>query len=165
MSVSLSWDYAAIIREMIRHENDLVNHRLTWLCQIQGFLFTALGVSFTNDLCHNAHIIRPILIGIGISVSISSFVGLKMSGLAISELIKKFNNQCPNNFSPPIIGLDMDDKKKNEDGSSNVSKDRYWSFLQFFLPWRILPILFILAWIFVALFLYIHIDVRQECLS
>ena len=31
-------EYAAIIRSMIEHENQLINHRLTWLAAFQGFL-------------------------------------------------------------------------------------------------------------------------------
>ena len=146
--------YANIIREMIRHENDLVNHRLTWLCQIQGFLFAALGLSFTNNLCDNAHIIQPILIFIGISVSISSSVGLIMAGLAISELKKKFDIRYPNNPGPPIIGLHMSDKKKDKNMQLRILKWLYWSFWELLLPWKILPILFISAWIGVAYFLY-----------
>ena len=36
----------AIAREIIRHENDLVNNRVTWLLVLQGLLFTA----FVNGL-------------------------------------------------------------------------------------------------------------------
>ncbi len=32
---------AEIVREMIRHEDDLLNHRFTWLAVIQTFLFAA----------------------------------------------------------------------------------------------------------------------------
>lgn len=33
--------YASVIREMIRHENDLTNHRIMWLLIVQGFLANA----------------------------------------------------------------------------------------------------------------------------
>jgi hypothetical protein len=32
-------------RDAIKHEDDLVNHRLTWLLLLQGFLFTGLGAT------------------------------------------------------------------------------------------------------------------------
>jgi len=53
---SRSDKYAIIVREMIRHENDLVNHRLTWFCQVQGLLFAALGVTLTKDILNKAEI-------------------------------------------------------------------------------------------------------------
>jgi hypothetical protein len=150
---SRSDKYASIVREMIRHENELINHRITWLCQIQGLLFAALGVSFTNDLCDKALLIQPILIFIGITVSISSAIGLIMAGLAIRELKKKFAIRYPNNRSPPIIGLDLGEKKKDKFILLYILKWLFWSFWEILLPWRILPILFISAWIGVAYFL------------
>ncbi|MCF6153645.1 MAG: hypothetical protein E3K36_00010 [Candidatus Brocadia sp.] len=33
--------YVTVIREMIRNENDMTNHRLLWLLVFQGFLFGA----------------------------------------------------------------------------------------------------------------------------
>jgi len=31
------------LRSMVRHENDLINQRMGWLLQLQGFLFAALA--------------------------------------------------------------------------------------------------------------------------
>jgi len=44
----MAWtlDDASTIRQMIAHEDDLINHRLTWLAQLQGFLFAALGFAW-----------------------------------------------------------------------------------------------------------------------
>lgn len=36
------------IREMIKHENELINHRVTWLLVIQGFSYTAVGVAWDS---------------------------------------------------------------------------------------------------------------------
>jgi hypothetical protein len=33
-------------REMVRHENELMNHRVSWLLTLQGLLFTALGFAW-----------------------------------------------------------------------------------------------------------------------
>lgn len=106
---SQSDKYASIVREMIRHENDLVNHRLTWLCQVQGLLFAALGVTLTNDFSDEIAI-RPILIFIGIAVSISSAIGLKSANYAINELKTDFIERYPNYSGPNIIGFDASNK-------------------------------------------------------
>ena len=39
-------------RELIRHEDGLINHRVTWLLVLQGFLFTAFvnGIGLYDKL-------------------------------------------------------------------------------------------------------------------
>ena len=45
--------YASVIREMIRHENDVTNHRIMWLLVGQGFLANAyISVKFGGDSMH-----------------------------------------------------------------------------------------------------------------
>jgi hypothetical protein len=65
--------YPTVIREMIRHENDVTNHRIMWLLIVQGLLV-------------NAHVaVRPqradqsILAVLGILVTLSTFVLLYKS--------------------------------------------------------------------------------------
>ncbi len=36
-------EYNKIIREMVRHEHELSNQRLTWITTLNGLMFTALG--------------------------------------------------------------------------------------------------------------------------
>jgi hypothetical protein len=38
--------YATVIRALIRHENDMTNHRIMWLLVMQGLLVNAYGVSW-----------------------------------------------------------------------------------------------------------------------
>src|SRR5438045_4503552 len=37
--------YATVIREMIRHENEVTNHRIMWLLVVQGLIANAYGGS------------------------------------------------------------------------------------------------------------------------
>jgi hypothetical protein len=36
----------AVVREMIRHEDDLIHHRMTWLSTLNGLFITALGFAW-----------------------------------------------------------------------------------------------------------------------
>jgi hypothetical protein len=66
--------YPTVIREMIRHEDDVSNHRIMWLLIVQGLIANAyVGVvSQRGDLV-------PILASVGILVTLSAFVILYKS--------------------------------------------------------------------------------------
>ena len=61
--------YATVIREMIRHENDVVNHRIMWLLIGQG-LFANAYVSAGDDRPNIVLVLAPI----GVLMSLSAFV-------------------------------------------------------------------------------------------
>jgi hypothetical protein len=48
-------EYFELCRELIRHEDGLVNNRVTWLLVLQGFLFTAFasGIGLYEKVPHN----------------------------------------------------------------------------------------------------------------
>ncbi len=81
-----------LIREQIRHEDELVNHRLNWLLASQAFLFTALAVLITNAIPTNyidATIAIWLPFGIaltGILLNLSSFVGLRAAYKSLKAL-------------------------------------------------------------------------------
>lgn len=64
--------YAGVIRELIRHENDVTNHRIMWLLILQGLLATAYAG--THD--PRATTVLPL---VGILVALSAFVILYKS--------------------------------------------------------------------------------------
>jgi FtsH-binding integral membrane protein len=66
--------YTTVIREMIRHENDVTNHRLMWLLIGQGFIATA----FVSVTTQNA-LTAVVLLRVGILVALSAFVMLYKS--------------------------------------------------------------------------------------
>jgi hypothetical protein len=77
----LQEQYPMVIREMIRHENDVTNHRIMWLLIGQGFIanayFTALAKGLSPSL---------LLSFVGILITLSAFLMLYKSYQARSYL-------------------------------------------------------------------------------
>jgi hypothetical protein len=120
------------IREMIRHENELINNRLTWLCQIQGFLFAALAVTWKYP---ETEYVRSIFCLAGIFVSISSYYGINAATKAIDKLYKIGNGE--KSTYDPIIGLKIDPSDPSEK----------------MLPWNSLPVIFESIWILIITYI------------
>src|SRR5437762_13692848 len=66
--------YPTVIREMIRHENDVTNQRIMWLLVGQGFIGNAY-VSAKNEVAST----HSVLSLVGILVSLSAFLMLYQS--------------------------------------------------------------------------------------
>lgn len=66
--------YPSVIREMIRHENDVTNHRIMWLLIVQGLIANA-AVSAGRE---SAQIVS-VFASVGILVTLSAFVILYKS--------------------------------------------------------------------------------------
>src|SRR5438046_2690659 len=66
--------YTTVIREMIRHENDVTNHRIMWLLIVQGLIANA-AVSAGRESVET----RSMMAGVGILVTLSAFVILYKS--------------------------------------------------------------------------------------
>ena len=118
------------IRQMIQHENELVNHRLTWMTAGQGLLFTALAFIW------NKHPLLILVISIvGFLSCISYGYVMYFSDKAITSLIRKIEEntgQKIDEIYPPVIGY--------------AGKSWVW-----LLPWRFIPWLFGFAWLSVVL--------------
>ena len=66
--------YATVIREMIRHENDVTNHRIMWLLIVQGLIANAY-VSAGSERTDIVAMLAPV----GILVTLSAFMILYKS--------------------------------------------------------------------------------------
>jgi hypothetical protein len=66
--------YAMVIREMIRHENDLTNHRIMWLLVGEGFIANAYVVAKPEGASANS-----MLSLVGILIALSAFLMLYRS--------------------------------------------------------------------------------------
>ena len=66
--------YATVIREMIRHENDVTNHRIMWLLIVQGLIANAY-ITAGQD---RAGVVTALAI-VGILVTLSAFAILYKS--------------------------------------------------------------------------------------
>jgi hypothetical protein len=74
--------YPTVIREMIRHENDVTNHRIMWLLVGQGFIANAY-VSVRNEGTYTV----SLLVVVGILIALSAFVMLYQSYQARGYLL------------------------------------------------------------------------------
>lgn len=127
-------DYALIIRDMIRHENEITNNRLTWMLVLQGILFVA-SASFWR-----IHWLPLLIITIlGVVTSISFFYALLLSRKARIYLRSLWKKKIEKQKElveriPPVAG---DAPIQHRFPTLN--------------PWLFLPWVFVSCW--VALFL------------
>jgi hypothetical protein len=70
------------IRELIRHENELINQRLTWLGTFQGLLLAALAFAWDKK---SAGGIVCVLCTVGAMVAISTGVATRRANRAIDD--------------------------------------------------------------------------------
>lgn len=122
-------ELARTIREMIQHENTLINERMKWLLSSQTFLFAAVGLAW-ND--HPAILYTIALAGIMVCVSLGIY--LRCGIRAVHELHQRWEEHRrtqPAAADWPVIGL---------------AKGSLPPWTHFLLPWYLLPPLFSLCW-------------------
>src|SRR3954467_13544460 len=91
---------ADTIREMIKHEGDLVNHRISWLVTLQGLLFAALGFGWQTN-----KVLIGIIGALGIATSFSTWTVLRLGSLASYTLLTKWDDNKPTDYNgPDVIG-------------------------------------------------------------
>lgn len=123
----LNAEWAGIAREMIRHENELMNHRLTWLLTAEGLLFAALGLALPEDGGPAKRQLIEILSFVGVMLAASGSIVLDAADAAIVR------------WSPRVPKTETD-----------VIGYRGVPLLWVFCPWRIYPPMFICAWYMVS---------------
>lgn len=123
--------YAGIIREMIRHEDDVLDQRITWLCQIQGLLFAALAFVWKEP---TAYYLILVLCIVGLVVAITTWSALGPIWRGVSDLQKWWKGFSVNYPGPTVYA------RRGRTG---------W--LKHFTPWNIIPLSFSVAWIAVII--------------
>lgn len=118
---------ANVIREMIRHEDELLVNRTNWLITLQGLLFTALAFSWDKNLA-----LTGMFVVLGIVFSILFVRYLRYADLAIDKLRTWWDSHSDGYMGPPIQGLANQDTSKLD---------------EILLPWRLIPYLFIASWL------------------
>lgn len=131
-----SWQYKPALsdqpetnRGIIRHENDLMNHRLTWLMTAEGLLFTALGFALSKENAPMAKQLIPVLSFVGILLAASASIVLDAADIAIIRWSYPHNDQKRNG---DVIGY------------------RGLPFVGLLAPWRVYPPMFICAWYLIS---------------
>lgn len=120
--------WRARIRDLIKHEDELVNQRIGWLMQVQGLLFAALGFAWGNATFP----LIALLACLGIATALSIWSAISLYSPAVHELREWWKKHRPADAfdGPDIIGLWLP--------SSYTGK--------LLRPWRAMPLIFILAW-------------------
>jgi hypothetical protein len=135
--------YASVIREMLRHENDLTNHRIMWLLIGQGFLANAYITAGKE---------RPstaiMLAVLGFFLSLSAFVMLYRSYQArgyLRFLGERAKRGLLQEKDLPILGWPA---HRLKGWSAEVWKHPWFAkYSDVLEPWFFLPLLFCLLWI------------------
>ncbi len=124
---------AALVRDLIKHENELINHRITWLASFQGFLFAALALASNSA---RGDLVVYALAIVGTFVAISSFLGIRDATLAIRKTRTWWDeNRIDTYYGPDVVGL------RGQDTSFGPLK-----------PWHFVPWLFAFMWVGIVWF-------------
>ena len=117
---------AKIVRELIKQESDVSNHRLTWMVTLQGFLFASLSFAWDKGIALSA-----VLALLGVFSSASSLIALYVAHQATVKIIASWEKNRPQDYDgPDVIGYFVEGKLRT-----------------FAMPWFSLPFLLILAWL------------------
>ena len=121
--------FVSVIREMIRHEDVLLNQRLTWMWTLQGLLFGATSVLWDKD--------SPAVMLIGL-VGLLSCISI---GYSLARGLRAVRE---------LLGVAADHKKRLGEGAEIPptigarTKATEW-----LLPGRFLPWVFGVSWVLV----------------
>lgn len=94
-------EVGATLRSMVEHETAQVDRRLAWMCQIEGFLFAALGFAWEKGPK-----LVPIFAIMGIAVAVLVFNSLIASTAALNRIRRCWSELKPKDFDgPDVFGL------------------------------------------------------------
>ena len=126
--------HLSIVLDQVRHENELMNHRMTWLWTVQGLLFASFGLLLgqTSDIIATFTVC---VVGIVSSVSIGH-------SLSIGRLVLDDLN--------PMVHTLAADCHLSPKALTGCNSRRACLFL----PWTILPWFFAAVWIALAAYLF-----------
>ena len=119
-----------LFRQMVRHENDLINHRMGWLLQFEGFLFAAASM-----VLEKSSFIVPPLALLGIAAALSSWLALRGARAGIEKMAKKAE--------------DLEKEHPGEPGVRAYMLGESWhgKVREFLLPWSALPLALSIVWV------------------
>lgn len=166
--------YHNIIRQMIKDENEIRNQRTNWFLVIQGFLVTGCCELYANKCQCNIYDLILIISPIGIVSSLSLVYASWRSEKSIQMLLAVWDifiidcNKKYKNF-PPVVALthgiinryknkeqltdndyrelEIFNKMYNKKSKTKCSLEFILNKCDFMLPFRSIPVIFIIAWI------------------
>lgn len=137
-STQMNWSDA--VRDLIKHENELISNRIGWMATLEGLLFASLSFSWP-DPARGLNSTVLILCLIGIVVALISLWGVWIADNTIHKMLKELRDGHHSyrfDVDPPVWGP----------VHYNI-KYRPWTH-RLRIPWMWLPIVIILAWICVG---------------
>jgi hypothetical protein len=135
--------YEDTVRQMVRHENELANHRVTWLLTFEGLLFTALSFAWDKQ---ETHYLVYVLCAVGMAIAGSCWPILDGAQRALGRLRQWWIDHRPPDYAgPDVIGFWRDGRLND-----------------YVLPTRIFPLAFILAWFAVGVINYTRPPVQPN---
>jgi fatty acid desaturase len=126
--LELEREYAAVVRDLIQRENEITNHRFTWMLILQGILFAATASLFS---VHWFPVV--VLACLGIMTSLSFSVGLVNSSKSRRHLRASWQERMATRQElmkdmPPIDG----------------AYPTKFTVLQ---PWIFIPVVVVVTWL------------------
>jgi hypothetical protein len=133
-------DYLSTIREMIRHEDELICARIGWMSTFQGILFAAFGLSLKNK-SYEYVLLYSI---IGMTIAVLTFWGVCVALLAIRRLYDCTRNK---------VGKCGETESGKEECPGVVGLPPGSGIFLFLTPWVMIPVLFffVWGWIFISI--------------
>lgn len=135
-STTPSKDVFAAAREMRRHENDLINHRITWMVTFHSLLVAAVSFSWGKD----AFLVVGFTVA-GAIISASSGVSILIAEKSQLQIDSWWNKHASELQGKLPIAYEAN------------------RFFKLFLPWRFWPLLTLLGWLLLG---YHALTVKYE---
>jgi hypothetical protein len=98
-------EHFQLFRDYVKHEDELINRRLTWLLTVQGFLFAAYGIanqiyagsnskngSETLAMRNFAERLGSVFASVGLVVGALAFLGVLAAQFSVWSLEKQWKN-------------------------------------------------------------------------
>jgi hypothetical protein len=140
--------YVTVIREMLRHEDDLTNHRIMWLLVVQGLLVNAYVAARGGGG-------RPVILVlslVGILITLSCFVMLYRSYQALGYLHFLAQQAKQGRLAEEYLPLDGWPKNRVKDWWREVWICPWIGKISHTTePWLFLPTILMSMWFFVLL--------------
>jgi len=118
---------AEVYRDLIKHENQLRDHRTNWFLTAQGFVFGASTYSVSED--QFLWLMACALIGLTLTIVLSK--GIIVTSIAVVKLMNEWNHRNQGYDGPPIIGLLL----------GKTCRENIWFNQEF-----VLPSVFVVVW-------------------
>lgn len=127
--------YEAIVRDMIKSENELMNQRMQWMAAFNGLLFAALGFAWDKP---GVKFLTTVFSLLGVSASFLNGIALIFTSNAQRRLLAWWHSNKSKNYTGPgVMGCEPLDKKM-------------YSF--YVTPWITLAFVFTVGWLAILLF-------------